>query len=153
MNKYSDIEIKTAKNLLKEGYKWLYRSSFGTLYAYETKPLMKEANFDGYGLLCKSYVPIFQSVKSRDEPVSLESIVHPQILDDVEKRYLKGVVRPFRDKVLYIAKRGFISDFTREYISIQLAGLEYTCLPCFKKGTMYKGMEPDRWYKLEELGL
>lgn len=83
-SKYSDIEIQTAQNLLKEGYKWLYRSSFGTLYAYETKPRINDANFDGHSLLCKSYVPIFQSVKSYDE-LSLESIVHPRILDDVEK--------------------------------------------------------------------
>ncbi|MCH4015056.1 MAG: hypothetical protein LKE64_12140 [Solobacterium sp.] len=73
--------------------------------------------------------------------------------NDVEKRYLKGVIRPFKDKVLYIAKRSFRSDSAIEYISIQLAGLEYTCLPRFKKDTMYKGMEPDRWYTLGELCL
>ena len=66
--------------------------------------LMNEANFDGYGLLCKSYVQIFHSVKSCDEPVSLENIVHPQILDDVEKRYLAALIRQFRDRVKYIMK-------------------------------------------------
>ena len=151
MTKYSDIEIETAKNLLGKGYKWLYRSSFGTLYAYETKPLINEANFDGYGLLCKSYVPIFQSVKSCDEPVSLEAIVHPQILDDVEKRYLKGVIRPFRDKVLYIAKRS-IMDRRKEHIYIDLTH-DVITLPCFMKGTMYKGMKTDKEYTIEELGL
>lgn len=154
MTKYSDIEIQTAQNLLKKGYRWLYRSNFGTLYAYQTKPIINKANYGAhYDILCKSYVPILQSVKSCDEPVSLESIVHPQILDDVERRYLSAVIRPFKDKVLCIAKRSFKGDLTLEYISIQLAGIEYTCLPRFKKGTMYKGMELDHWYTLKELGL
>ena len=108
----------------------------------------------GCRMVCNDEVPIFQNVGTEDtEPTSIESIVHPQILDDAEKRYLKGVIRPFRNRVKYIAKRDFKSDFTTEYISIQLEGSEYTCLPLFKKGTMYKWMEPDHWYTMEELGL
>lgn len=152
MNKYSDIEIQTAQNLLKEGYKWLYRSSFGTLYAYETKPLMNEANFDGYGLLCKSYVPIFQSVKSCDEPVSLESVVHPQILDDVEKKYLSAVIKPFRKIVKYISKEEDF-DCPYEFIHIELYDGDIADFPDFKANTMYKGMKLGYEYSLEELGL
>lgn len=78
MTNYSDIEIQTAKNLLGKGFKWIYRSSFGTLYSYQDKPLRNEANYGArYNFVCTSSVPIFQSVKSCDEPVSLESIVHP----------------------------------------------------------------------------
>ena len=154
MTNYSDIEIQTAENLLEQGYKWLMRNSFGTLFTYGVKQVDPEKYVPGIGIyVCSCFVPIFQSVKSCDEHVSLEAIVHPQILDDAEKRYLKGVIRPFKDKVLYIAKRSFRSDSTIEYISIQLAESEYTCLPRFKKGSMYKGMEPDRGYTLEELGL
>ena len=148
--KYTDIEIQTAKNLLKEGYKWLYRSGFGTLYAYQAKPLINEANYDvHYDLLCKYYVPIFQSVKSCDEPVSLESIVHPPILDDAEKRYLKGVIRPFRNDVEKIYKISGGKDRER----IAFYGKSYFFLPDFDAGTMYGGMEYDRRYTLEELGL
>ena len=100
------------------------------------------------------FTPLFQSIKWADnEPTYIEDIINPQILDDDEKRYLKGVIRPFKDKVMYITKRSVISDSTIEYISIQLAGDEYIWLPRFKKGTMYKGMEPDHRYTLEELGL
>ena len=156
MNKYSDIEIQTAKNLLKEGYKWIVRYRTGRLFAHSDKPSKGDDFWWSVGnnvCVCK-FVPIFQSVHFCDkEPVSLESIVHPQILDDDEKRYLEGVIRPFKDKVLYITKRSVISDSTIEYISIQLAGDEYIWLPRFKKGTMYKGMEPDHGYTLEELGL
>lgn len=164
MNKYSDIEIQTAENLLKEGYKWIARDESGSLFAYIDKP-KKWGEFwwvcgrTGYvcgrtGYVCEAFVPIFQNIRFVDkEPTSLESIVHPQILDDVERRYLKAVIRPFRGKVLYIAKKSVICGSVTEYISIQLAGLEYTCFPCFKKGSMYKGMELHKKYSLEELGL
>lgn len=71
------------------------------------------------------------------------------ILDGAEKRYLKGVIRPFRDKVQNIAK---IDASSYEFIRILLKS-EQIVLPFFKKGRMYKGMEIDRAYTLEELGL
>ena len=81
--------------------------------------------------------------------LSLESIVHPQILDDAEKRYLSAVIRPFRDRVKYIEK---IDCACEEYIYIQV-NRDWTILPRFKDGTMYKGMEPGHKYTPEELGL
>lgn len=142
MNKYNEIEIQTAKNLMEQGYKWIYRTSLGTLYAYQTKPRH-------YDSLCKSYVPIFQSVKSCDEPVSLESIVHPQILDDAERRYLSAVIRPFRDSVRGIEKA---ENLPYEMICIDTK-YRYMVFPPFDKGTMYKGMKTGWRYTLEELGL
>lgn len=152
MNKYNEIEIQTAKNLLeKKGFKWITRGIYGEIIAYKIKPDQEKY---GYGnFICSDCVPIFESIRCGDEPVSLENIVYPQILNDDEKRYLEGVIRPFKDKVMYITKRSVISDSTIEYISIQLAGDEYIWLPRFKKGTMYKGMGPDHRYTLEELGL
>ena len=159
MNKYNEIEIKTAENLLKEGYKWIVRDTYGKIYAYKDK-LRK--NYDknnshdawqyngDYYLICTIIVPIFQNITCVDKaPVSLESIVHPQILDDAEKRYLKGVIRPFRDRVQYIKK---IDCACEEYIQIQLNS-DWTILPHFRTGTMYKGMKSDHGYTLEELGL
>lgn len=72
-----------------------------------------------------------------------------QILDDAEKRYLKGVIRPFRNEVLSIRKLSFVS----EQIVIQMKSYIEIKLPCFEKGTMYQGMENGREYTLEELGL
>lgn len=77
-------------------------------------------------------------------------IVEKEILDDKEKEYLSNVIKPFRDKVEYIVKFGCLPE---EYISICLPKCEVIDLPCFKKGTMYKGMEIDKEYTLEELGL
>lgn len=159
MNKYNEVEIQTAKNLLKEGYKWIARENYGSVYAYTDKP---HKNHDwnncigpcSYQYVCAKDVPIFQSVTCDDkEPTSLESIVHPQILDDAEHRYLSAVIRPFRDRVKYI-KKVRSSDMRKEYIAIRFADGDDICLPWFMAETMYKGMEIDKeYYTLEELGL
>ena len=78
------------------------------------------------------------------------------ILDDIEKEYLSGIIKPFRNRVKYITK--FRGVFDNEFIEIghvmdNEAELYYIELPLFKKGTMYKGMEVGKKYTLEELGL
>ena len=78
------------------------------------------------------------------------------ILYEVEKKYLSDVIRPFRGNVTYIVKqRYYWSD--QEYISIVLqlsdGFRDSTNLPNFERNTMYKGMEIDKKYSLEELGL
>ena len=75
-------------------------------------------------------------------------IVENEILDEEEKEYLSAVIRPFKDRIEFIAKRRMFDD----YISIGLND-EAISLPYFKKGTMYKGMELYKKYTLKELGL
>ena len=77
-------------------------------------------------------------------------IVEKEILDEQEREYLSSVIRPFRHKVEYIVKFVYPPE---EYISIWLLHDEVIDLPFFKKGTMYKGMEKDKKYTLEELSL
>lgn len=74
------------------------------------------------------------------------------ILDDAEKRYLKGVIRPFRDKVDFICKVNFLED-AFQHIVIGITNDEGIALPTFKSRTMYKGMKPGHGYTLEKLGL
>ena len=74
------------------------------------------------------------------------------ILDEVEKRYLRGVIRPFRDKVKSITKFAD-TRCTEEYIYMVVEGPADACLPRFDGNTMYKGMELGKEYTLEELGL
>lgn len=78
------------------------------------------------------------------------------ILDDAEKRYLSAVIRPFRNKVKFICKSGIIGEpeWSYQYVFISFRdGSHDIDFPFFRTGTMYKGMELDREYKLEELGL
>ena len=79
-------------------------------------------------------------------------IATPEILDDVEKRYLSAVIRPFRKRVDSIMKISDPLSYDKEYIFIKLDEDSFS-LPYFKIGTMYQGMELERAYTLEELGL
>jgi hypothetical protein len=78
------------------------------------------------------------------------------ILDDSERRYLRCVVLPFYDNVISIAKSD--TGDGMYYISInirnkKLAVSETVCLPYFRGNEMYSGMEADKSYTLEELGI
>lgn len=76
-----------------------------------------------------------------------------EILDEVEKEYLRAVIKPFRKKIDYISKNINILEHNKsEFIYIGLRGDSMT-FPNFKKNTMYKGMMSGKEYTLEELGL
>lgn len=81
----------------------------------------------------------------------LEEEYDPKILDEKEKEYLSAVIKLFRKKVKYIEKRFWTPNL--EYLSIRLKNNEFFAFPNFKKGKMYKGMEHDKYYTLEDLGL
>ena len=86
----------------------------------------------------------------RDKKAKLTLEVEGPILDEVERKYLSGVIRPFRDRVNYIRKLG---GSLTQYISISLKDDFPLFFPNFKKNTMYKDMELNKEYTLEELGL
>ena len=82
----------------------------------------------------------------------LNSEYKEPILTEEEKAYLSAVIKPFRAKVKYMFK----NSSNEEFISIVLEDKErreYFNFPYFKTGTMYKGMESNKRYTLEELGL
>ena len=78
-------------------------------------------------------------------------IIKP-ILDEAERRYLKNVIRPFKDKISYICKSQTVISKS-EWIRLVLKADLCIEFPCFENGTMYKGMEVGKKYTLEELGL
>lgn len=75
-----------------------------------------------------------------------------EILDETERKYLANVIRPFKNSVKYIYKQQSCANKNQEFIDIILEKNDLK-LPYFTAGTMYKGMEIDRNYTLEELGL
>lgn len=79
----------------------------------------------------------------------LEEEYKPEILTDKEKAYLSAVIKPFRKKMEYVNK---IDCEKKEFLKIYLKD-DSISFPFFTKGTMYKGMEADKKYTLEELGL
>lgn len=78
-------------------------------------------------------------------------IVEKEILDKEEKEYLTNVIKPFKKNIKCIAKRTSIFE-GNECIAISLKN-DDIIFPFFKKGSMYKGMEPNKNYSLEELNL
>ena len=83
----------------------------------------------------------------------LEEEFVPDILTDKEKAYLSAVIKPFRDRVKYITKMDITySKSKREFICIRI-NRECILFPKFARETMYKGMEANERYTLEELGL
>ena len=92
--------------------------------------------------------------------ISIIKVEQP-ILDNIEKKYLSNIIKPFRNKVIGITKYDYSNN--GEYIHIKLKRtispvdyfipLESIDLPIFKRGIMYKGMELRREYTLKDLGL
>ena len=77
------------------------------------------------------------------------------ILDEVEKKYISAIIKPFRSKVKYITKNR-MDNLEYEYISIAYRDNGGNCalnFPDFKTGRMYQNMIVATRYKLTELGL
>lgn len=81
----------------------------------------------------------------------LEEAKEP-VLDDVERKYLAEVIKPFRKHVTGIRK-----CFEIYYYKICISlddGENAMSLPSFPLDSeMYKNMDSKKWYNLEELGL
>lgn len=103
---------------------------------------LKNLKDDYYGKIIKIEEPTYKTVYKCKE----------EILDEVEKRYLKDVIRPFRDRVNNIRKVKSYINNKSEYIIISI-GKESIILPYFDKNTMYKDMRLDKEYTLKELGI
>lgn len=76
------------------------------------------------------------------------------ILDAKEREYLSAVITPFRNEVRNIEKIRCAKDLEQICIGIYENIYDRAIfLPSFDKGIMYKGMELNKEYTLEELGL
>ena len=84
----------------------------------------------------------------------LEEYKEP-VLDEVERKYLYEVIRPFKNYVTGITKVKNECETDKQFIRIMVNKykIEYIILPYFEENTMYKGMKENKKYSLEELGL
>ena len=74
------------------------------------------------------------------------------VLDEVEKEYLSYVIKPFRNRIKYFYKWA-CADCDTEIIMITCKDNSLSVFPPFKKNAMYKGMESNKKYTLDDLGL
>ena len=151
MKTFSEAEKNIARNIDWE-YKWMARDQDGNLCIYEEKPEKEECAW--YNGVCKYlyyFNHLFPAIKwEDDEPTLIRDIYNPPILNDLEREYLKTVLKPFHGVVKYVKK---IKNDDKEYLFIPFSGNGALSFPDFDSGTGYSGMEPDRAYSLDELGI
>lgn len=108
----------------------------GTLKSYEDN--LKHINVKENDIIKVERPVKYKTVFEREE----------EILDETEKRYLRNVIRPFRDTVRYIEKEdnGQISriKICFDYLFMFFPTLE-------KEKRMYEGMQANRAYSIKEL--
>lgn len=113
------------------------------IYRYDIRNF-KDFNTIGFGKIIKVEEPEYETVYE----AKLE------ILDEVEKRYLRNVISPYLDRIKSIEKFIFSSGRAKITITVKDGNdYWYISLPPFERDTMYKNMEDDKEYTIEELGL
>ncbi len=74
------------------------------------------------------------------------------LLTEEEREYLSNIIKPFRDRIEYIAKYEYYPD--GQYIEIEINDDDVPlAFPFFEPDKYYKNMELYKQYTLEELGL
>ena len=166
-------------NCKELNYYWCDESRFEKVYTYEDlkkSPIGTKTTFENGEVLVKDDDGNYSNKKRWRDDSDLKELkdrintlgkiikieeptyqtvyeVKQEILDEAEKRYLRGVIRPFKDKVKYIEKCKSVTHKDDSYICIQMENNNSITLPYFESKTMYKNMENDKEYTLEELGL
>lgn len=157
-NKDSEIKVGDIVKLKKDTTLEKLASNYWCGCQIKTMQLLLKLSF-------KDFSEQLKVVKVKNESITIqyqgekfwvrkdifEVVKETSILDDEEKKYLEGIIRPFKNKVECISKETCVID-EAEYIYIGLGNDEIT-LPSFKRGTMYRGMEIEKEYTLKELGL
>lgn len=88
----------------------------------------------------------------------LEQEHEEPILNDAEKWYLETILRPFKDGVQNITKINVFDNYSNLYVEVttrvgSVLVSDDFALPIFNENEKYLGMEFNRDYTLEELGL
>lgn len=152
---------KTILKSLPENYKWIARDKNGSIYLYADKPQRGELEFvfkcqDGNKLTVCHNISIFKRIFKGLTWGSSPILFRKPVLDDVERRYLKQVFRPFHKRIISVCKKSS-NDEETEWLFLNLKPLnnleDYMTFPIFEAGTMYKNMELNKNYTLEELGI
>lgn len=128
---------------------------------YDGKLYQKYKNYEYYDTINKRFLSTVIGAKSALYGMAMYKCftIYDDILDDKEKEYLSNIIRPFKKYVISITK---IDYYGPERIEIRYTdnnqifkGLAESVisLPSFRKDSMYKGMELNKEYTLEEIGL
>lgn len=140
-------------------FKWIARDRDGWLSVYEDKPKRDGIEFisgnphtEYAGM--EIFKHIFKGVTFENSPIRFRG----EVLDEVEKAYLKSVFSPFRNMIVSVRKMDLDLDLDRPGQCINVTAMMDNriwmwCFPPFEAGTMYKGMTVNEEYSLEDLGI
>ncbi|HHX69281.1 MAG TPA: hypothetical protein GX708_14695, partial [Gallicola sp.] len=162
--KNNDYKIITYKDFLKEESKQFTKSNLKdnhiVVLRNNTKILYTKGTEDGFKKLIKhDLTHSYGAHLDIMEVWEFDKLVwkrEEQILDEVEKRWLNHFIKSTNIKVNYITKYESVLYNNREYLEIDYNDSddhkESIRFPYFEKGSMYKGLELNKKYTLEELG-
>ena len=122
-------------------------------FTLDNRPIKYKLTKDGFMYWSDNYQQWHYTCGVEDLFLGKRQIVKIPILNEKEKEYLSSVIKPFRDKVSLISKR---SNDNGQFISIEIEEKPHNntmFFPYFEGDTMYKGMEINKHYTLEELDL
>lgn len=132
----------------KDGKKWYGGFSYLELVNFEKSPTYYSNKGFHYsvplGLTTYSFEEVDFSVKKTNKEF---------LFDCIDRKYFNNFLRPFRDEIQYICKKQILDS---EYIKINYfydTHVSYIYLPEFKAGTMFKKLELDKEYGLNDLDL
>lgn len=135
-------------------FKWIARDRVGWLFVYEDEPkkdgnyfVCRESNTQAKVSSFKIFNNIFKNVTWKNSPIRFRG----EVLDEVEKAYLKSVFSPFRKTIVFVEKKCDESGLQR--IEATLACGDVISFPRFDPRVMYKGMMVGEKYSLEDLGI
>lgn len=132
----------------KDGKRWYGGFSYLELVNFEKSPTYYSNKGFRYsaalGLTTYSFEEVDFSVKKTNKEF---------LFDCMDRKYFNNFLRPFKDKIQYICKKQILDS---EYIKIKYfydTHVSYIYLPEFKAGTMFKKLELDKQYDLNDLDL
>jgi len=144
-------------------YENLKKSPIGTKITFEDKKINIRKNEEWFTGECPREIADLKNLKDnygkRGKIIKIEEPTYQtvyevklEVLDQTEKRYLRNFIAPFKDSVETI-RRLYSPTKEKDYIQIRYKDDRPTNLPYFESNTMYKNMEINKNYTLEELDL
>lgn len=147
--KLRDLTEEQYKTWIKNhcDFEYCDKCPFKKIYCVSTNEISWIKNKDLY------------SDKFLNKEVEIEIEDEP-LLTKKEKEYLEGVIRPFKDRVKFVIKRGdfpFMPNCTNIEISLSRFDNKYCIktihLPYFEINSQYKNLKLNERYTLKQLGL
>lgn len=166
MSEYWTMVERIICAAMDKKYKYIARDKNGRLWAYVNKPQRGNEHWTSFDCVDMSgFITDFKKITwDNPGPIKILDIVKgkaPAVLDEEEIKYLKQMIMPFRKQVVAIVK---VPAYTLKYSSLRFYKIRVTYkfdktikafdLPPFEESKdMYKGMEVNKHYTLDELGL